>query len=417
MDYNQLKRKYPNTGKIKRQDLADNFDLHYEKEIKGFAEDAKLSLGQTLNFFSSPAEKGRPTDAILDCMSYRGLRTKGDGGLAASPLCDFFDRDDPNFALGVGYLQNLFARVLDAGIEEDSQYSAGYPTPEEYGLVESAPNTRANLPHPFNPQTIGPLEITRDYRPRVQIRNVVATRRTIVGDQYEAPIVESPTDVGLRPIGEGGSLPRYTISLDDKITRTSEIGYELEMTDKLRRSSRVTMEAIARIQMQKAMQVESAIVDDFLQTIGTGATAFSMSATPTSEEVIELHMTPDDQYILNTFIGTLQAVAKYANVDIFYRSSNRNRAAGGQRNFIDSIFGNEFIAKKSNTKVAVLAGGDKMIAFDRRHCIDYIVEQRGTIQETYRENRERSTVIANAHSFAGHLQAEAGQCRWMITMS
>ena len=413
MDYNQLARKYPDIGKMKRSDLIGNFDGHCDKEIRSFADDANLSLGQALNLFSpEPDNENRPSDAILDCIAYRNLRTKSEGGLLSSPVNQFFDREDTNFALGIGYLQNIFNRVLDAGIEETSDYYNDYPTPTEF-----AQNTRGGLPHPFNPETTGMLETNRNYQPRVMIKDVISMRRTIVGDQYEAPIVNNPSDTGLRFVGEDGSLPRYSINMDNKVTRTSEMGYELELSDKLRRSSRVTMEAIAKIQMVKAMQLENAIVNSFIQMIATGATAHGMSASPTSREIIQLHMTLNDQYMLTTFIGNILAVAEYANADIFYQSSNRRPGTSGMRNFVDSLLGNEFIAKKSDTDVPALAGATRMLAFDRRHCLDYIVEQRGTAQETYRENRERTTVIANCHSFAGHLLADADQCRLLITLS
>ena len=411
MDFQQLKSdKFKKLGEIGRKDLADNLEQHLSGEINQFASETKLSLGQSLNLYSPKTEEKRPRDAILDCIAYRNLRVFEEDGIPASPVRDFFDKCDANFALGVGFLQNVFSRTVGFGIDKDANFAREY--------IDNAPNSRANMPRPFNPQQTGPLEKQRNLRPRLRLADVIAVRRTILGDQYEAPIVETPTDTKLRPIGENADVPRYKISLDDKITRTSEIGYELELSDKVRRSPRVTMDAITEIQADKARQTEIAIVNEFCNVVaGNSPTAFNAANGFPSKDIIKLHLTPKDEYVLTTFVGTLDACVDYMNSDIFFKSSNQIPGTPRQRNYIDLLLGNETIAVKSSDEVSNLGTGKKMIAWDRMTTVDYIVEQGGTISETYRENRERVTVISNLHAFASHLRAEASQCRYLITIA
>ena len=423
MDFAQLRAKYPNVGQIGRKDLADNLEKHRQDEINGFCAETKLSYGQALNLFSPPPEEYtsgnrqlRPADAMLDCIAYMDLRVVEENGIPASPACEFFDRDEAQFSLGVGYLQNLFQRRMGLGIDRDVQFAreySGHGAP----IVDSAANNRSGLTRPFDPENTGPTELQRNYAPRVRIANVIAFRRTVLGSKYEVPILESPDDTGIRIVGEGADLPRWVMKTGEETIRTAKIGYEFALTDELQRSATITMDAVAENQAQKSRQTENAIVNSIIELVANGAAPFAMSASPTVEEIVKLHMTPDDNYMITTLIGVLNAVVKYAIVDYFYQSGNAQPTFPMNRSFVDSILGNEFIAKKSDTDVPSLAGGDKMVAWDRRIMVDYVVEQRSSIQETYREHRQQQTVISNSINFATRLKAEKDNCRYLITMA
>ena len=421
MDLRQLKKKYKGFGGdgVKRDDLSKNLGKHLETEINAFAEETELSFSQSLNLFSPEPEDGKGyTDATLDCISRRGLRTnESKDGIPASPCKAFFDEDDVNFALGIAYQQNIFSRCLGKDIDGDRRRASEYLSNNQ--VVNSNANYRSTLPHPFNPETIGDLEMRRNYMPRVRIADIIAMRRTVIGDEYEAPIVESPTDTKLRPIGETESLPRYTVTTAAEKTKTSEIGYELALSDKVRRSTSVTMDAITEIQVQKARQVENAIVNLFISDIISGISSefnLAISSPMDSADIIKMHLMADDDYMITTIIGTIDALVEYADADIFYKSDNMKPVTPRSRNFIDEMLGNELIAKKTSAEVSALTD-KKFVAFDRRRTYDYITEQRGTVQETYRENRERMTVIQNSHMFAGRKRAEADRCRWFGTIS
>jgi hypothetical protein len=428
-NFNELQRKYDGFGGAEREDLADNLEDHLTTEINAFAEETGLSFGQSLNLFSPLGEEhedgARPRDAVLDCMAYRGIRTISQDGIPASPVCEVFDSNDGNFALGIGFVQNLFGRSIGAGVDSEVDLSREYMD-EMKQVADQAGNYRSSLPRPFNPENTGEMEMRRNYNPRVRIADVIAVRKTIIGDQYEAPIVEEPKNTKLRPVGDG-NLPRYKMTTSKEVTRTSEIGYELELTDKLRRSQRITIDAITEVQLAKARQTENAIVNHFLDMIGKDAQTIDFGAGPLDRnDIIHMHLIPDDDYMITTIIGELELIAQYAGADIFYTSNNQAMVTPSRRNFVDAILGNEFIAKKNRADVTELAVTSKRagIAFDRRSTLDYIVEQRGTVQETYRANRERSTVIANSHNFAGRLKTEASSgdtarrnTRWKITIN
>lgn len=423
LDMGRLKSTFGDLGKIKRKDLADNFMKHIQSEIYDFADQTKLTLAQALNIYSPPVDDlyhpSRPADALLDVIAYHNLRTVEEDNIPSSTMAEFFDRGDTEYALGIAYLQQVFHQNVGKGIRQRDHYTYANSVDSNYADT---------LGRPFVQQT-GDLEKTVQYLPRVRLMHIARMRKTIKGTQYEAPIVTSPENTGLQVRAEGAPLGRYKLDTSREVTYLAEIGYELEMSDRAMRSGNLTMEAVREVQMEKAEQTEDAMVNYGLQKIatsddadstaisGTGAKDFSAGGF-TSADVIEMHLQSENQYMMTTFIGTIGALVKYLNVDVAHSSDNVKPMMPESRTLLDALLGTETIAKKSNTDVPALGTSDNMLVFDRMNTLDYIVQQRGTVQEIYREYRNRSTVIANCHSFEFRLRKDAtpGQTRWLFTL-
>ena len=421
MNFIEARKQYgEELGKLGRKDFNDNFLDHYDKEIRPFCVETGLDFGEVANLFAPEPEKingrYRPADATIDLMAYQGHRIFADGGVDASPALDFFsdnviqDKNNPSFELGVGYLQNIWRNVLDGGNEQDPRYT------RSYHRAINAAFSRSDLNRSLDPWETGELETDRRYRPRLRIPDVVATSRPLSSRNIEIPIV---TEVGdRRDRGTaGGRLPRETMGVAEEQIQMSEVGRELEIQDTVRRSSTITIEAIAEHQMNRALRQENEITNSIINIIGTDATAVAWSATPTSEEVIELHLTPGDDYLITTFAGSLKAVVKYADVDPSYMSETMKEGFPGRRNFIDSILGQEVIAKRDPANVPAL-GTDKerFICWDRPNTFIYYTERGGTIADMYRSEETRSFILRNVLTYGGRLKADASHTRWRVTL-
>lgn len=418
-------------GKIKRPDLDNNFMDHYNKEIRPFCVETGLDLGEALNLFSPDPEKhngkDRPADATIDMIAYKGHRIFADGGVDASPACDFFsdnvvqDKTNPSYELGVGYLQNIWRNVMDSGFGQDPRYSRQYVR-----QINSA-FSRSDLHRSLDPHTTLPLETDRRYRPRLRIIDVVSSSRPLASRSIEVPIVNEVGDRRDRGTS-GGRLPRESMGVSEETVTMSEVGRELEIQDTVRRSSSITIEAIAEHQMNRALRQENEIVNAIINIIGNGIESgnqVAWSATPTTEDIIELHMTPDDEYMITTFAGSLTAVVKYADVDPSYESDELRPGVSTRRQFIDSILGRETIAKRDTAKIQALRRGldtdaedtkDRFICWDRPNTFQYYTERGGTIADMYRSEETRSFILRNVLTYGGRLKADSAYTRWKVTL-
>ena len=415
----RIKNNYEDFGTIDRDDLADNLNDHYESKIRPFADETNLSFGQVINLFSPyNYETNRDShykDATLDCMSKKGLRFAIHSGIPGSPLNDFFMKGNESYILGVAYLQNIFSACLD--------FSAGRlsETSKEYiNIINS--NYLQALSRPFNPEDIGELEIDRNYMPRVRIQDVIAVRRTIFGSKYQGPEVTNLGNSSLKVQSEGASSARYGVKTAEGSVDLVEIGYELAIDDKTRRSTVLTMDMLTEIQVQKSYQTEDEIVNYLINSIATDKDGLLLSEEPgfvdysdrnfSGEDITDIHSRARGPYRITTVMGELPGIVKYVSAHQAIASGDPTQ--GG----LSSIFGLEKIARKDEEEVKAFEGdGIYTAAFDRRNTIDYIVEQQGTVTEIYPDHQVRSLIISNSHSFAGNLRREAdpGQTRWIIS--
>ena len=421
MNFVEAREKYgKEIGGMGREDFKDNFKSHYDSKIRPFCQETNLDFGEAANLFAPNPEKfngrERPQDATIDLLAYCGHRVFDEPGIAASPACDFFsdkvvqDDNDPSFELGVAYLQNVWRNVLDAGVGVDYRYIRSYQR-----TIDAA-FSRSDLNRTLDPHATGALETDRRYRPRLRIIDVVARSEPLNSRTIDIPIVEEVGERDERGTA-GGRLPRETMGVDEQTIRMSEVGRELEIQDSVRRSSTITIQTIAEHQANRGLRQENGIVNAIVNIIGTGAKAIAWSASPTSEEIIELHMTPDDDYMITTFAGSLKAVVKYADVDPSYTSSESKPGSGGRRQFIDSVLGREVIAKRDGTKVPIL-GTDKerFICWDRPNTFIFYTERGGTISDMYRSEETRSFILRNVMVYGGRLKADAEHTRWRVTL-
>ena len=408
-------------GKIKRPDLNSNFMQHYEGEIRPFCAETKLDLGEAINLFSPNPEEvtggTRPQDATIDLLAYQGHRIYSEPGISASPAKDFFsdevvqDKKNPSFELGIAYTQNIWRNILDFGNGSDPRYSRGYQR-----TIDSA-FSRSDLNRTIDPHATAMLETDRRYRPRLRISDVVAMMEPLNQRTIDVPIVTEVEDRQDRGTASR-KLPRESMGVSDQTIRMSETGRELEIQDEVRRSSTITIQMVAEHQANRALREENGIVNTIVDIIGTGAEAVAWSADPTSEDLIKLHMTPDDDYRITTFAGSLLAVVKYADVDPTYQGDTvKTGTAASRRNFLDDLLGRETIAKRDTSKVATL-GTDKerFICWDRPNTFVYYTERGGTISDMYRSEESRSFILRNVVVYGGRLKADAAHTRWRVTL-
>ena len=420
MNFLQAKQRYGKSlGQMTRRDLNSNFKSHFDTTIRPFCQETGMDFGEAVNLFSPSPEKvngkDRPQDATIDLLAYQGHRLFASPGLPASPACDFFsdrviqDPKNPSFEYAIGYLQNIWRNILEGGLGTDPRYTLAYQRTIDAAL------SRSDLNRTFDPYQTGMLETDRRYRPRLRLMDVVAMSEPLMQRTIEVPVVSEVGERTTRGTADG-RLPRESMSVSEETMTMSEIGRELEIQDAVRRSSTITIQAIAEHQANRALRQEDAIVNDIVNEIGTNATAVAWSATPTVEEVIELHMLPDDAYRITTFAGSLKAVVKYANVDPTY-SSDSTKPGTGRRQFIDSIMGQETIAKRDGSKISAL-GTDKerFICWDRPNCFIMYTERGGTISDMYRSEETRSFILRNVLTYGGRLKADADHCRWRVTL-
>lgn len=400
-------------GKMSRDDLQKNFLKHFETKFEPMIDKKEAdSLADAMNSHSPPwaAKDAFCEDALLETLTRFDLRMDIAGNRQASPIKDVFNDTPEKAILGQEYLAACFENALWS--------------PEKAEFAGSA-TIRSGQPQPFSPPTYG-YENRREYDEPLRLSDIVAQRIPINTDNYRAGIIETPTDTKLRKVGEASNLPKVKIVLSDDRTDMEKLGYSLSASYEFYRSSDRRMNVIAEIQRTKAAQIEIAMVDEALQLIGTGGpegntsrvapTAVALSSPPTVTEIIELHGRPRSRgYMITTIIGTLKGVSAYLATDVFYQSDNRVPGVPAREQAMARFISLEKVESKEATEVACLTEtGDKpvLLAFDRRKCLDYIVEQRGMISENMRNVQDQTIIMTNSHSFGFRIKAEANQCRY-----
>lgn len=393
---------------MSREELATNFHKHFKAELESYGHENKASLTETLNKYSPADPEKKQGDALLETIARKGLRTDVVGDTPASPIADFFASDDASWLLGVEYMQEAFHRNIGVGVQLGRFDKNG-------NVVELATSDRSGVSYPFNPSMHG-MEVDRDYRPRVQLRHVIARRIPIVGSTYQPGIVESPDDTALRPTAEGADLPEYLLKTSDESVNTTKVGYGLRVTYELINNRNMTMDLIAESQRQKAAQVENAIVNRVCDLQGgTGATTIDFGASVTSLNQKQLLLRPDDMYYITTIIGTLDAIAAWKDVDPTYNSMNYGINPGVGR-YLDEYGAIETVAKKTTAQVPALnvASHEVLIAWHRPSGVDWVTERRAMISEQDRNTSNQTILFTNSHRFALRQREEADQCRYKV---
>ena len=421
MNFFEARKEYgKEIGGMQRTDFNSNFMEHYNSKIRPLCAETGLDFGEAANLFSPVPEKvngkDRPADATIDLIAYQGHRVFSQPGVTASPARDFFsdkviqDDKDPSFELGVAYLQNISRNILDAGMDVDPRYSQSYQRAINSAL------SRSDLNRAVDPWATGMLETDRMFRPRLRIMDVVAYSDPLDSRNIEIPVVEEVGDRSTRGTG-GGRLPREHMDVSEENITMSEEGRELEVSDNVRRSSSITIEAIARRQANRSLRQENDIVNNICNIIINGAEAVAWSGTPTSEDIIKLHMNPDDYYMITTIVGSLLAVVKYADADVSYNSDTNRPGTAMQRMFVDAMLGRETIAKRDTSKVTELGiDKERLGCWDRMHTFAYYTERGGTIADMYRSEETRSFVLRNVLTYGGRLMEDAAHTRWRVTL-
>ena len=434
-------KKLPAVDPIPRPDLADNFGKHYFGEILAFCKSHNLPFAFGLNYWSPGS-----IDATLDVMNRRGLAMSSTRYEPSASCQECFETDEINFALTVGYLQEIFHFNIGMGVREQTpihrwmqfQYQAIQGAVKEWlsdasldfimehtdeeareRYEEFAATTRDLAPDAFDQPTYGMLELEQDHMMQIMLMNVVKRRQTIVGSTYVAPILRDPVDEKLRIQDRRGNLPVYKLERAQSTTQTREVGYVLEIAYDILRDPDVAIEAVAEVQRIKAFQTENAIIDDGLQKIAEGAKAVSLTNPLARRDIIKFHLQPDPKsgIQITTLVGNLEFIVDYASSDVFFMSNNQAPLTPMSRNFIDRITGLQAVGRRSATDVKSLApeSSKKGLGFDHRQCLLHVVERGGQISETQREGRQRQLAITNTYNFENHKCEALKNSAWLAT--
>ena len=385
-------------SKIGRADLAENFSDHI-KEIKKFSAEYGIPLWKGLHLYSLEPDTDKNTevkDPIIDSMQRQGFTFYADPvqGRPSSRAEDVIGRNgnDNSRELGCLYLQELCDRTLSP----------------KYAI------TRSDLEHPFDPETIGGLETDRRYRLRVKIDDVFASRKPIDAFDFQAPIVNSPTDAGAKSIGEDSADPIYEVDFDKKDTPLTKTSYRLAITDESMARKGATMAALAEVQIQKALQLENAIVNKGLAKLVVKATAAGASTEMTSKEVIAMFYKPGDMYMIDTIVGAEDAIVAYLDVDLTTNSGNNKAGSASRKRLTDRINDSVLVGKKTGVKGI---GEKQMLVFDSGNGMDFVTNNSVDVQETYRDSDNARIVIRNGLWYAIHTRADADQATYLYTLS
>ena len=406
--------------KIKRNDLTA-LSVGTLSEIEDYCTSYNLPLTWGLNAFSPP-EKDDPQDCLLSILDRQGFRTQPSRWQPASPVAQFFSNTEESSKLGIAFLEECFYANVAAPRRQpawmpaaEQQYRSLVSTP--YG--ELASNSRSLLNEAFDPETIGMLELEDDFSLRVMLTDVIARRQPIRGSTYLAPILKTPVDMRVRPVDADAPLPSMDMDVGEEATRTGEIGYQLRIGYSLMRSSQVTIDAIAWLQRIKAIQTEDALIDGAIDAVGAVAsTSVAFPATPTEDDIINLHLQPDGMIRINTIAGTIPALVRYIKVDPTRRSGN-NTPLMGQEDYVDDIMGMRKVFKRNAgtdgvAELEVTGSKPTLIGWDKRLGVVYVVERGGTISERGRKIEDRQIIIANSHNYAFHTTEMANVSAWKV---
>lgn len=438
-------KELPSVDAIPRDDLGTHFKKHFFGEIFDFCKAHNLPFAFGLNWWS-PGQQ----DALLDVANRRGLRFSSSRYEPSASCQECFEQDEVNFALTVGYLQEIFSFNIGRGVMErnpifkwmEFQYQAIQGAVAEWlntasldfimdntdedaraRYEEYAATTRDLAPEAFNQPNYGMLELEQDHEMQIMLMNVVKRRQTIVGSTYVAPILRDPADEKLRIQDRRADLPVYKLERAQSTTQTREVGYILEIAYDVLRDPQVAIEAVAEVQRIKAFQTENAIIDDGIGKIASSAKAVALSEELTRKDVIRFHLQPDPKsgIQITTMVGSLDFIVEYAGTDIFFQSSNQTPLTPAGRNFIDKLTGLQAIGRRAVEDVPSLDDSSnpkkpKGVGFDHRQCLLHVVERGGQISETQREGRNRQVAITNTYNFENHKCEALKKSAWLATL-
>ena len=398
---------------MSREDLIENFPTHYKDKFQSIESDsggAFTTLSQAMNAYSPAIEGDICEDALLDALTRQDLRMDIHDDVEASTIAEVFQSSETNNILGTEYLERCFS---DSIWSKDVQFA-----PENV--------TRGGQTEPFDPPTYG-YYARRMYQPRVQLRHIIAERIPVSGSEYHPGILDTVEDNAITPVSEGAKLPSWTLTSSEDNVRMRKLGYMIKMSQEFYSDSNRRINLLVKAQRQKAAQVENALVDQGLQMIGAdtvtgsdqaGAVAVAFTdIQPTNQEVINLHLRPDDNYMIDTLIGTLEAVSGYLTAPIYYASGNMVPGAPRGRNMLDMVVGVETIGKKSPDDVATLKTDPAkpvMLAFDSKVCLEYCVSRRGMVSQQGMDIEDQTIILTNSHRYGFYLTPESDRCRYRV---
>ena len=392
-------------GLMRREDLAKNLTQHLNTEIDSYCKENGLSIHEGLNDYSpTPDYEHRHIDATEDLAVYYEVNLRVDGNKASDRIESVIETgslisSQPKAIIVLSHLDKIFDnRMVQAVPALDGT--------EEARTIDSS-LSRSDLNKAFNPDRVVPLEVTRKVQSRIRIANIVAGRIPVTGNGGAVPILKSVDKSG----GQGTAnrkLPRYGLEVDSNPLKLTEDGFEIEIDDATRRSSPTTIASIAEDVRQRTEVFENQIVNEICQDIMSGITgelAINWASGYTFSDLLEFHYLLNGIYAFTTFVGTLEGVVKYLEVDAKYEGDSE-------------IFGRELIAKRSAADVPALGSDSdaKVGAWDRMNTFNYYAERNGSLQDAYREESDRRQVLRFVMNYGGRLRADADHCRAFLTL-
>ena len=419
----KLRAKQKKDGVMSRRDLAANLPKHFHGEIDSFSKEEGISPWEGLNFYSpTPETDKRPADAVEDVCHYLGVRTTAKGNVPSSSTEEIFKPGEGLKSARAVATMCHFHKVFDSKLLGDVPVLE--PDGEEMSRTLDSAVNRSDLNKAFNPDTVLPMEVQRNVTTRLRLANVVAGRIPVTGDGGTVPILKTVTDVEGQGTA-GGKVPRYNVEFDSEPLTLTEDGFEVAINDQTRRSSAATIGGIAESIRQRTeffeQRITNGIVNEILTGIGSDHT-FSWSANPSGEDLMELHMVLDDNYILRTFVGTLKGCVSYLAIDPTYTSDVQRPATPDLRRTlaVDAMLGRESIVKRKVEQVPALGtdnNAKKLGAWDRQNAFNFYTERGGSLNDSYREERDRIQVMRFVISYGGRKRAEIDNCRVFINMA
>ena len=427
----------PEVDPIPREDLASNINTHHPA-IVDFAREYNLSYADALHYHSP----GNGWDALLETADRLDFVVVPSGNTPLTTMDRAWNGSDAEFAIAVSLMQEAYHQNIAQGLDKSrrarqhramaaqiAEYAKDLLTTElrdevnlsnrEQEIIEYAVNVRSLLSTGFNQPTFAMTpELDNDYTQQFPLANAVRQRIPIVGNTYTAGYLDAPPDSNLRP-NASGDLPSYKYVTGDATTETKEIGFILELGYNVLRSTSVTLAGIMEVQRMKAWQVEYNLTNDAFQTVLGGAEAYTgLGATPTRKEIIKLLFSRRGGIMLDTVVGTLDAMVDYADIDPTLQGERQYAGTPRRVSWIDRMIADQNATIRTGDEVSALhdSSKEKIGFYDRRYGCDYIVERGGDIQETARDIRARRVDVSNSHNYNFHRRHECAQTAFLATL-
>lgn len=396
---------------IKRDDFAANLSEHLLGEIIPFSIETQTPLALAANLYSPGDE-----DAIIDAMRLSDVSLR-------TPAKEVFAGLEPNSKLTRNSKFTSTMLFFDAlhfyalfGSMVDS-----VPLPYR-SVIDSAIGDYISDPIKYPSNNEIEVTYTVDRKPRLTLSEVCARIRQVTS--------EIPTDLVLdtefpSPSSNAGGLVRRSSLQAEQNTEISftDMVVELELQNSVLRSSDATMRMIAEWWTQEGFATEDRYVNTILDIIGSQAGDVAWPATPTSDDLLELHMGTQYAYTLDTFCGQLPGLVLYAGIDPSYASNESARpgTARETRALLSDILGKERIAVRDPAQVEVLLGDpvdtkNRIIAFGRGSCYEFLMNTNGSMFDQYQINTERAFVMRKVQRVAGRLLPDASQASKLVTI-